>query len=136
MKKKFFSVASIVCAAVIAGLGFGSCKTGKLTARERAALGQRVDSLNGRLSDLMFMISDKCAQLEAVKQQALIAMYGGPNMTQEERERMMRAIREKEEAAKKEAQAIESQIIDMQNEEAATRAKLEETLTIIATKRK
>ena len=136
MKKKFFSVASIVCAAVIAGLGFGSCKTGKLTARERAILGQRVDSLNGRLSDLMFLISDKRAQLEVVKQQTMLTMYGGPNMTQEERERMMRAVREKEEAARKEASIIESQIVELEHESAATRAKLEETLTTIATKRK
>ena len=136
MKKKFFSVASIVCATVIAGLGFGSCKTGKLTARERAILGQRVDSLNGRLSDLMFLISDKHAQLEAVKQQTMLTMYGGPNMTQEERERMMRAVREKEEAARKEASIIESQIVELEHESAVTRAKLEETLTTIATKRK
>ena len=136
MKKKFFSVASIVCATVIAGLGFGSCKTGKLTARERAILGQRVDSLNGRLSDLMFLISDKHAQLEVVKQQTMLTMYGGPNMTQEERERMMRAVREKEEAARKEASIIESQIVELEHESAVTRAKLEETLTTIATKRK
>lgn len=131
MKKKFFSVASIACAAVIAGLGFGSCKTGKLAARERAALGQRVDSLNGRLSELMFQISEKRAHLEAVKQQTMLTMHGGPNMTQEERERMMRAVREKEEAARKEAQAIEGKIAELQNEEASTRAKLEDTLIVL-----
>lgn len=135
MKKKFFSVASIACAAVIAGLGFGSCKTGKLAARERAALGQRVDSLNGRLSELMFQISEMRAHLEAVKQQTMLTMYGGPNMTQEERERMMRAVREKEEAARKEAKAIEGQIAELQNEEASTRAKLEDTLIVLGSRR-
>ncbi len=135
MKKKFFSVASIACAAVIAGLGFGSCKTGKLAARERAALGQRVDSLNGRLSELMFQISEMRAHLEAVKQQTMLTMYGGPNMTQEERERMMRAVREKEEAARKEAQAIEGRIAELQHEEAATRAKLEDTLIVLGSRR-
>ncbi|MBR3495839.1 MAG: hypothetical protein IKH37_03800 [Prevotella sp.] len=135
MKKKFFSVASIACAAVIAGLGFGSCKTGKLAARERAALGQRVDSLNGRLSELMFQISEMHAHLEAVKQQTMLTMYGGPNMTQEERERMMRAVREKEEAARKEAQAIEGRIAELQNEEASTRAKLEDTLIVLGSRR-
>ena len=135
MKKKFFSVASIACAAVIAGLGFGSCKTGKLAAHERAALGQRVDSLNGRLSELMFQISEKRAHLEAVKQQTMLTMYGGPNMTQEERERMMRAVREKEEAARKEAKAIEGKIAELQNEEAATRAKLEDTLIVLGSRR-
>ena len=134
MKKKFFSVASIACAAVIAGLGFGSCKTGKLAARERAALGQRVDSLNGRLSELMFQISEMRAHLEAVKQQTMLTMYGGPNMTQEERERMMRAVREKEEAARKEAKAIEGQIAELQNEEASTRAKLEDTLIVLGSR--
>ena len=135
MKKKFFSVASIACAAVIAGLGFGSCKTGKLAARERAALGQRVDSLNGRLSELMFQSSEMRAHLEAVKQQTMLTMYGGPNMTQEERERMMRAVREKEEAARKEAQAIEGKIAKLQNEEASTRAKLEDTLIVLGSRR-
>ena len=135
MKKKFFSVASIACAAVIAGLGFGSCKTGKLAARERAALGQRVDSLNGRLSELMFQISEMRAHLEVVKQQTMLTMYGGPNMTQEERERMMRAVREKEEAARKEAQAIEGKIAELQNEEASTRAKLEDTLIVLGSRR-
>ena len=135
MKKKFFSVASIACAAVIAGLGFGSCKSGKLAARERAALGQRVDSLNGRLSELMFQISEMRAHLEAVKQQTMLTMYGGPNMTQEERERMMRAVREKEEAAWKEAKAIEGQIAELQNEEASTRAKLEDTLIVLGSRR-
>ena len=135
MKKKFFSVASIACAAVITGLGFGSCKTGKLAARERAALGQRVDSLNGRLSELMFQISEMRAHLEAVKQQTMLTMYGGPNMTQEERERMMRAVREKEEAARKEAQAMEGQIAELQNEEASTRAKLEDTLIVLGSRR-
>ena len=135
MKKKFFSVASIACAAVIAGLGFGSCNTGKLAARERAALGQRVDSLNGRLSELMFQISEMRAHLEAVKQQTMLTMYGGPNMTQEERERMMRAVREKEEAARKEAKAIEGQIAELQNEEASTRAKLEDTLIVLGSRR-
>ena len=135
MKKKFFSVASIACAAVIAGLGFGSCKTGKLAARERAALGQRVDSLNGRLSELMFQISEMRAHLEVVKQQTMLTMYGGPNMTAEERERMMRAVREKEEAARKEAQAIEGKIAELQNEEASTRAKLEDTLIVLGSRR-
>ena len=135
MKKIFFSVASFVCAAVIAGLGFGSCKSGKIAARERAVLNQRVDSLNGRLSELMFQISEKRAHLEAVKQQTMLTMYGGPNMTQEERERMMRAVREKEEAARKEAKAIEGQIAELQNEEASTRAKLEDTLIVLGSRR-
>ena len=135
MKKKFFSVASIACAAVIAGLGFGSCKSGKMAARERAALGQRVDSLNGRLSDLMFQISDKRAMLEVVKQQTMLTMYGGPNMSEEERERMMRAVREKEEAAKKEAEAIESEIAKLSQESESTRIKLEETLILLGSKR-
>ena len=135
MKKKFFSVASIACAAVIASLGFGSCKSGKMAARERAALGQRVDSLNGRLSDLMFQISDKRAMLEVVKQQMMLTMYGGPNMSEEERERMMRAVREKEEAAKKEAEAIESEIAKLSQESESTRIKLEETLILLGSKR-
>lgn len=135
MKKKFFSVASIVCAAVIAGLGFGSCKTGKLAARERAALSQRVDSLNGRLSELMFQLSEMRARLEVVKQQTMLTMYGGPKMTEEEHERMMRAVREKEEAARKEAQAIEGQIAELQREEVSTRSKLEETLMILGNSR-
>ena len=135
MKKKFFSVASIACAAVIAGLGFGSCKSGKMAARERATLGQRVDSLNGRLSDLMFQISDKRAMLEVVKQQTMLTMYGGPNMSEEERERMMRAVREKEEAAKKEAEAIESEIAKLSQESESTRIKLEETLILLGSKR-
>jgi hypothetical protein len=75
------------------------------------------------------------AHLEAVKQQTMLTMYGGPNMTQEERERMMRAVREKEEAARKEAQAIEGKIAELQNEEASTRAKLEDTLIVLGSRR-
>ncbi len=50
MKKRFYTIGSLICAGLLAVFGFGSCKSGKALQAERTRLTTQADSLTRRLS--------------------------------------------------------------------------------------
>lgn len=128
MKKRFFYAASMVCAAAITALGFGSCKTGKLAARERAALQVKADSLSARIHQLESQIGDLHARMIDARNNAHLLMYGGPNMSRREREDMERAVRLKEQQAFTVAEKIKEEIAGKESERTATERQLNEVM--------
>lgn len=100
MKKRFYTIGSLICAGLLAVFGFGSCKSGKALQAERTKLTTQADSLTRRLSNLEGQLDYTMERIARLQADTHLAMYGGPNMTEEERREMMRAVEQKERAAR------------------------------------
>ena len=100
MKKRFYTIGSLICAGLLAVFGFGSCKSGKALQAERTRLTTQADSLTRRLSNLEGQLDYTMERIARLQADTHLAMYGGPNMTEEERREMMRAVEQKERAAR------------------------------------
>jgi TolA-binding protein len=100
MKKRFYTIGSLICAGLLAVFGFGSCKSGKALQAERTRLTTQADSLTRRLADLEGQLDYTMERIARLQADTHLAMYGGPNMTEEERREMMRAVEQKERAAR------------------------------------
>ena len=100
MKKRFYTIGSLICAGLLAVFGFGSCKSGKALQAERTRLTTQADSLTRRLADLEAQLENTMDRIARLNADTHLAMYGGPNMTEEERREMMRAVEQKERAAR------------------------------------
>lgn len=100
MKKRFYTIGSLICAGLLAVFGFGSCKSGKALQAERTRLTTQADSLTRRLGELEGQLEYTIERIARLQADTHLAMYGGPNMTEEERREMMRAVEEKERAAR------------------------------------
>lgn len=100
MKKRFYTIGSLICAGLLAVFGFGSCKSGKALQAERTRLTTQADSLTRRLSNLEGQLDYTMERIARLQADTHLAMYGGPNMTEEERREMMRVVEEKERAAR------------------------------------
>ena len=100
MKKRFYTIGSLICAGLLAVFGFGSCKSGKALQAERTRLTTQADSLTRRLADLEGQLENTMERIARLQADTHLAMYGGPNMTEEERREMMRAVEQKERAAR------------------------------------
>ena len=100
MKKRFYTIGSLICAGLLAVFGFGSCKSGKALQAERTRLTTQADSLTRRLADLEGQLENTMERIARLNADTHLAMYGGPNMTEEERREMMRAVEQKERAAR------------------------------------
>jgi chromosome segregation ATPase len=100
MKKRFYTIGSLICAGLLAVFGFGSCKSGKALQAERTRLTTQADSLTRRLSNLEGQLDYTMERIARLQADTHLAMYGGPNMTEEERREMMRVVGEKERAAR------------------------------------
>ena len=100
MKKRFYTIGSLICAGLLAVFGFGSCKSGKALQAERTRLTTQADSLTRRLSNLEGQLDYTMERIALLQADTHLAMYGGPNMTEEERREMMRAVEQKERAAR------------------------------------
>ena len=96
MKKRFYTIGSLICAGLLAVFGFGSCKSGKALQAERTRLTTQADSLTRRLSNLEGQLDYTMERIARLQADTHLAMYGGPNMTEEERREMMRAVEQKE----------------------------------------
>lgn len=123
-EKRFYSIGSLICAGLLAIFGFGSCKSGKALQAERARLTAQTDSLNSRVADLNFQIKDTQAKIEALRRGTHVAMYGGPNMTFEERRRMEEAARKREEAMQERIKVEEDKLKGLDSELYDTQSKL------------
>ena len=100
MKKRFYTIGSLICAGLLAVFGFGSCKSGKALQAERTRLTTQADSLTRRLADLEGQLENTMERIARLQADTHLAMYGGPNMTEEERREMLRAVEQKERAAR------------------------------------
>ncbi len=100
MKKRFYTIGSLICAGLLAVFGFGSCKSGKALQAERTRLTTQADSLTRRLSNLEGQLDYTMERIARLQADTHLAMYGGPNMTEEERREMLRVVEEKERAAR------------------------------------
>lgn len=100
MKKRFYTIGSLICAGLLAVFGFGSCKSGKALQAERTRLTTQADSLTRRLSNLEGQLDYTMERIARLQADTHLAMYGGPNMTEEERREMLRAVEQKERAAR------------------------------------
>jgi TolA-binding protein len=100
MKKRFYTIGSLICAGLLAVFGFGSCKSGKTLQAERTRLTTQADSLTRRLSNLEGQLDYTMERIARLQADTHLAMYGGPNMTEEERREMLRVVEEKERAAR------------------------------------
>ena len=100
MKKRFYTIGSLICAGLLAVFGFGSCKSGKALQAERTRLTTQADSLTRRLADLEAQLENTMDRIARLQADTHLAMYGGPNMTEEERREMLRAVEQKERAAR------------------------------------
>ena len=100
MKKRFYTIGSLICAGLLDVFGFGSCKSGKALQAERTRLTTQADSLTRRLADLEAQLENTMDRIARLNADTHLAMYGGPNMTEEERREMLRAVEQKERAAR------------------------------------
>lgn len=129
MKKRFYTVGSLICAGLLAVFGFGSCKSGKALQAERTRLTAQSDSLGARLADLEREFVNTKIKIEQLEAGTHLAMYGGPNMTEEERQRMQRAVEEKERAAREALKAEQEHAQKIDAEIHQTQSKFSDVMT-------
>ena len=78
MKKRFYTIGSLICAGLLAVFGFGSCKSGKALQAERTRLTTQADSLTRRLADLEGQLDYTMERIARLQADTHLAMYGGP----------------------------------------------------------
>ena len=127
MKKKFYSIGSLVCAGLLAIFGFGSCKSGKALEQECARLSAERDSLELRVKTLGKEIKDMEGRIQDLRDGMHLTMYGGPNMSEAERQQMINAVKQKEEQARKDLEKAQQQADQLNNEYNKTLIKFNDT---------
>lgn len=132
MKKRFYTVGSLICAGLLAVFGFGSCKSGKALQAERTRLSAQADSLTRRMGGIDYEIDFTLKRIQQLNAESHLAMYGGPNMTEEERQRMEKIVRQKEEEVRERIKAEDKKLKELQQERSSTNSKLYEVMDRLA----
>ena len=132
MKKRFYTVGSLICAGLLAVFGFGSCKSGKALQAERTRLTAQADSLTRRLGGIDYEIDFTLERIQQLNAESHLAMYGGPNMTEEERQRMEEIVRQKEEEVRERIKAEDKKLKELEQERSSTNSKLYEVMDRLA----
>ena len=132
MKKRFYTVGSLICAGLLAVFGFGSCKSGKALQAERTRLTAQADSLTRRLGGIDYEIDFTLERIQQLNAESHLAMYGGPNMTEEERQRMEEIVRQKEEEVRERIKVEDKKLKELEQERSSTNSKLYEVMDRLA----
>ena len=129
MKKRFYTIGSLICAGLLAVFGFGSCKSGKALQAERTRLTTQADSLTRRLADLEVQLENTMDRIARLNADTHLAMYGGPNMTEEERSEMLRKKKKKERAAREALKVEQANEQKLKSEIVQTRERFSDVST-------
>lgn len=118
MKKKYKKLSPLMLSALSAGLavlGFGSCGSSRVAIKEKEQnLTARLDQTLAEEARLASLYHELAQRRDEVKRMGRgVCVYGGPNMSREE---VNRIIREAEERADKEAAGIEENMKDLSHQ--------------------
>ncbi|MBO4786050.1 MAG: hypothetical protein J5510_03180 [Prevotella sp.] len=134
MKKRFYTIGSLICAGIITTLGFGSCKSGKALQQERARLNMQADSLQRRIGDLEMELNETKNRIKSLSEEQHITKYGGPIMTERERREMENMMEAKDKATEEAIQAQQKHFRELDRELNETHGKFNEVLSKINSK--
>ena len=134
MKKRFYTIGSLICAGIITTLGFGSCKSGKALQQERARLNMQADSLQRRIGELEMELNETKNRIKSLSEEQHITKYGGPIMTERERREMENMMEAKDKATEEAIQAQQQHFRELDRELNETHGKFNEVLSKINSK--
>lgn len=134
MKKRFYTIGSLICAGIITALGFGSCKSGKALQQERARLNMQADSLQRRIGTLEAEINETAKIIRSLSEEQHITKYGGPIMTERERRELENMMEAKDKATEEALQAQQEHFRELERELNETYDKINEVQSKINSK--
>ena len=118
MKKRFYTIGSLICAGLLAVFGFGSCKSGKALQAERTRLTTQADSLTRRLADLEGQLENTMERIARLQADTHLA-----------RREMMRAVEQKERAAREALKVEQANEQKLKSEIVQTRERFSDVST-------